>query len=285
MPKFEAIRLSLSVPTIGNLAKDRKDREPKLSRQEFLLEAFSRRIDFFYAGSLYHYVPGPKETQIVSIISGFIGKSVSETVASGPDELFAQTRTKRYKASFISVDIAPDKQIILFEKRSDVGNSRNILDQLFAQFIRERRSLSWHVDLEFMSRAVDFWKLAKKHEGNITEISFEFLPPNGLKAEMALDKLKQVDRVAKQTTNAEISEYSLKNKAGQLRPQGRFISDAIDYIEKGGGKATMKNGRHTIYSSHDERVIIPSPETLMPRQAEPTKIMGIADWLWKKLNG
>ncbi len=285
MPNFEAIRLSLSIPTIGDLARELEDRQPASSRQEFLIEAFSRRIDFFHAGSLYHYVPAPTKTNIGSIISGFIGKSVNEKITAGPDELFAQTRTQRYKASFVSLDTSPDHQIVLFEKRSDVGNARNILDQLFSQFIRERQQFSWHVDVEYMSRAVNFWKRAKEFEGSITEISFEFLPPNGLKAEMALDKLKQVDRVAKQTTNAEISEYSLKNKAGQLRPQGSFVRDAINYIEQGGGKATMKNGRHTIYNSHNERVVLDSPELLMPRQAEPTKILGMADWLWSKLHG
>lgn len=115
-----------------------------------------------------------------------------------------------------------------------------------------------------------------KFRGQITEIAFEFNPPNALKG---FDKFKEFDRLAKDQTNSEKSEYALKNKSGGIEPSGEFIESAVDYASEGAGQVTMKAGKKIIFNSRNFKKTEMIPETVMPREGEPTKIAGAAQIL------
>lgn len=282
MPTFEYLRLSLSVPTIGDLAREAQRNEPDATRREFLTEVFSSRHDFFYSGRLYTYVPFPESCQGPDIYAGFVGKPVEELVNAGPEELFALTKSKHYKASFLAIDVSPDQQVMAFEKRQDVGSSQRITAALLESHVTRRKGFSWHTDVEYLSTEKDFWMAAKEFRGQITEISFEFYPPNGLKG---FDKFKEFDRIAKQQANGQSSEYSIKNPDGAVAPEGGFVESAVEYASEGPGKITMKSGRKTLFSSRQARRTKDAHESLMPHQSEPTKILGLISYLFGKRNG
>lgn len=279
MPTFEYLQLSLSVPTIGALAEDGERHEPEVDRQAYLTEVFSLRRDFFYSGRQYTYVPAPPDVQGPDVYAGYIGKPVEELVNAGPDELFALTKSKHYKASFVVVDVQAERQVVAFERRQDVGSAHRILEALFESVVRERKGFSWHTDIEYKSSEKDFWHAAEEYRGRITELTFEFYPPNGL---LGFDKFKEFDRIAKHQANGQSSEYSIKNPDGAVRPEGEFVESAAEYAAEGPGKITMKEGRKTLFSSRQAKRTKDAPEGLMPRQSEPAKILGLITFLFGK---
>ena len=282
MPVFHFLRLSLSIPTIGDLAKDDRRIQPDTSRREYLTETFSHRRDFFYSGRQYTFMPCPDETQGPNIFSGFIGKPVVEMVNAGPEELFALTKTNHYKAAFLAIDVSEDQQVVAFEKRPDVGSAQRILQAMLEAMVSERKGFSWHTDIEYISSEQDFWLAAKEYRGRITELSFEFYPPNGLKG---FEKFKEFDRIAKQQANGQSSEYSIKNPNGSVLPEGPFVESAVEYAAEGPGRITLKEGRKTLFSSRQAKKTKDVPETIMPRQSEKSKILGLISWLFEKRNG
>jgi|GEM_PF-3711193 len=282
MAKFEFIRLSLSVPTIGDLAKGNQRPEPELSREEFLREAFSERREFFYSGRLYTYVPSPENTHGKTTISGYVGKPVTELVNAGPDDLFALTKSRHYRAAFLAVDVSPTEQVVAFERRNDVGSSQRITTALLDHYVKERKGFSWHTDVEYITSESNFWKAAREYRGRITELSFEFYPPNGLKG---FDKFKEFDRLAKQQANGQSSEYALKNKDGAVVPEGDFVKSAVEYASEGPGKIKMMEGRKVLYNSRQSKRVKDAPEVIMPRQGEHSKILGLIGWLFGKNDG
>ncbi|KZL05528.1 hypothetical protein [Pseudovibrio sp. Ad26] len=276
MATFEYLRLSLSIPTIGDLVAALGREEPEISRQDYLKETFSKRRDFFHRGTKYTYVPIHVDSRDNNFLSGLIGKPVVETVNSGPDSQFALTKSEHYKASFLCVDTAADQQVVAFEKRQDVGSAKPILSSMLEQVIRDRKSFSWHTDIAFISDSNDFWAAVEEYKGQITELKLEFYPPNGLRG---MDGLRALNKVIVQETNGQSTEYAVKNKDGALIPEGDFVTEAIDYISEGPGSATLKAGKKKVYNSSDARKIKQVPESLMPRQSEPAKILGLLSLL------
>ena len=234
MPKFNFVRLSLSVPPLGPLLVDDEPRkEPPLTRYDFLRQAFSERRDFFHRGKLVTYVPGPIEAQQENFMVGYFGKKLSQTVNDGPENLYRRTVAEFHRASVVAIDLRPDRQIVAFERRSDLGEATALLESFFADFSRREVSFSWHVDCEFISEGRDFWVAVNQHRGEITEVIFEFYPANGV---TGFDSFKVFDKVAKEASNADRSKYSLQNLDGGLVPSGPVIEDAVEYAHEGAGR-------------------------------------------------
>lgn len=280
MARFQYLRISLSIPPLGPLHLGEVQQEPDIAREDFLRQLFEKRQDFFHRGRLFSYAPSPTNREGDPFLAGFIGKQVEQAVQGGPDQLFAITKQKYWKASFVAIDVRPDSQLIAFEKRSDVGSADKILESLFESYIRNRKSYSWHVDLEYLQRQEDFWKAAQENYGTITELSFEFFPANGLRG---FDKFKELDKIAKRQSNGEKSIYSLKNNDGALKPEGEFIESAAEYATEGAGSIKMKSGRRVVYSSRKTKREEDANEELMPRQGETSKILGLIEWLFRKI--
>ena len=279
MPKFEFLRLSLSIPTIGDLIKEDQRKQPDQTRRDFLTCLFSRRQDFFYRGRQFTYMPFPDDLQGPDAFAAYIGKPVEDFVNEGPEHLFALTKQKHYKASFVAVDVSPTEQLVAFEKRDDVGSARPILEAMFEHYVQQRKGYSWHTDVEYLSSQLDFWKAAKEYQGRITELSFEFLPPNGLKG---FEKFKNLDRLAKDQANGQSSTYSIKNKDAAISPKGDFVESAVEYASEGPGRIIMKEGRRILYNSKRSKKTKNAPESLMPRQGEGSKILGLIPFLFGK---
>ena len=211
MARFEIYRLVLSVPRVGPLLDQREEPEPKQTRAAFLAEDFANRRDFFYGGWQMAYAPSPEEAQTETKFSGFVGRLATQTYGAGPDQLFYETKQRTWRASFLTVDISPDSQLVFFERRPDVGSGQKILRSLFDEITRKSKDVVWNVDIQYVWDENDFWQAAERYRGEITELSFTFAPANGLKG---FEKFKEFDKLAKSQANAERSNYNLKNRDG-----------------------------------------------------------------------
>lgn len=281
MPKFNFVRLSLSVPPIGPLLSTLDDRpQPDSSRRQFLSDAFAERRDFFHRGRMVTYVPGPDEAQQSDFIVGYFGKKLSQSVNEGPENLYRRTVAEYHSASVIAVDLRMDRQIVAFEKRSDLGEATALLESFFADYSRRKSSFSWHVDCEFISESRDFWIAVDQHKGEITEVVFEFFPANGV---TGFDSFKEFDKVAKQASNADRSKYSLQNLEGGLLPSGKVIEEAVEYSHEGAGRVQLKSGRRILYNGKESRIQREIPEEVMPREVEATKLLGLVLLLFSGL--
>ncbi len=284
MPAFEFLRLSLSVPTIGDLDKDYDSQESDMNRKKFLTEAFSKRHDFFYRKNKYTYVPLQIENSRKNTFAGFIGKPVEKYVNAGPDQLFAPTKSKHYKAAFLAIDVAKDQQVITFEKRGDVGEAHGIIKTMLDSYAKEHRGGAWHSEVEYISLKEEFWRAAKEYQGQITELSFEFHPPNGLKAEKALAEL---NKMAKDQVNSQATTVSFKNKDGGINPEGDFVETAVKYTSEGAGKIRMKDGRKAVFSSEKKRKTKNVSKSMIPGHSndDKSKILELFELLFGKKDG
>jgi hypothetical protein len=280
MATFEFLRLSLSVPTMGPL--DNSDRrEPEVSRKQYIEWLFETRIDFFYRNALFSYVPAESAALPSGCHAGFIGKQISEMENAGPESMFALRPHKTWKAAFIAVNANEGQQFVAVERRGDVGSAHSVIEHLIDARLGQYKGVAWHTDVEYVTQRRGFWAAAEKYRGQITELSFEFNPPNGLKG---FDRFKEFDRLAKAQTNSEKSEYALKNKQGAVSPEGEFVESAVEYASEGAGKAVLKKGNKKLYDSRESKKTATIPESLMPREGEETKVAGAALQLNKEID-
>lgn len=272
MAVFELLRLSLSVPTVGPLLEDREIGEPQISREDFLRGLFSEKREFFHSGRLFTYAPSPTNSTKDMKLSGYIGKQIEQEFQSGPEQLFAITKEKHWRASFVAIDVSDDSQLLYFEKRGDVGTAQAIILSFIEQYTRDFKGFSWHIDAEYLTVEESFWAAVSEHRGEITEVIFEFVPPNVVRG---YDKLKELDRMLKQGSNSDSSAYVLKNKDGALDPKGEFVEGAVKYSSEGVGSIKLKKGRQVLFNSKKNRRKEPVPDELMPRDGEQSKILGL----------
>lgn len=272
MADFEMLRLSLSVPTVGPLLTGAGASEPEISREEFLRGMFASKREFFHGGRLFTYAPSPTNDDRGFILSGFIGKQVEQEFQSGPDNLFAVTRQKHWKASFVTIDVSSESQLLYFEKRPDVGSAQSIILSFVEHYIRDFKGFSWHIDVEYLTVEASFWAAVSEYRGEITEVVFEFVPPNVLQG---YDKVKELDKLITAASNSDSSAYVLKNKDGALDPKGEFVEGAVKYSSEGAGAIKIKNGRKVLFNSKKNRRSELVPEELMPREGQPAKILGL----------
>jgi hypothetical protein len=273
MAVFEFLRLSLSVPKLLPL-DGTKHPDPTEDRQSYINYIFGEPHEFFFRRSLFSYVPARSMAMPKGIVAGFIGRRTETLKAQGPEHLFALAPSKEWNAAFLVVDTRPDQQVVAIEKKHDVGASHSVLEHLADSKLKQYRKTAWHVDIEYISNAEDFFEVAKKYLGQITELSFTFHPPNGLRG---WDEFKELDRIGKQQTNAEKSEYAFKNKSGGIVPEGEFVNNALEYASEGAGVTKLKAGKRTVYNSRQHKETVEVSEGMMPRDGEEIKVAGTAE--------
>ncbi len=283
MPIFEFLRLSLSERPISNTDKKYPKPEPDVPRQAFLTEVFSKRHDFIYRKNKYTYMPFPIENQQKNILAGLIGKPVEELVNAGPDQFFALTKSKGYKAAFLAIDTAKEQQVIAFVKRNDVGNAQAIISTMLKNYVKDRKGVSWHSDVEYISLKESFWSAVEEHEGEITELSFEFYPPNGLQSNEAFKILKALNKVAKEEINSNANKFSFKNDDGSINAKGDFVKSAAEYASEGAGKIMMKKGNRALFNSRQAKLTKYISKSLMPMDGDKkSKILELLNQLFGK---
>lgn len=279
MAEFEFFRLSLSVPTLGPLLEGEDRQEPSLSRQEFLSTIFSIRRDFPHRGRMYVYAPTPKDAHQDNKIGGIIGKQVEQVVNSGPESLFAPEILSHWRIAYLGIDLKSDRQIVAFEVKNEIGSGTSLVQSLVESYVASDRSkIHWHVDINPIVEESEFWEAVKELKGTIKELTFNFVPPNGI---TGFESFKEFDKLAKRQANASSSAYTLKNEDAALMPSGETVESAAEYTSEGGGEIIIRGERRKIlYRSGSRKRLKAIPESLMPRLGEIAKMLGLLDLLF-----
>lgn len=85
--------------------------------------------------------------------------------------------------------------------------------------------------------ASTFWAWAQKHDGRVTEVTFDVVAPNGLFNTNS--SLRDELRGTREKTGAEEVVIGLKSSEG-LATDSDPIRDAVEYTEKSGGRIRGK---------------------------------------------
>lgn len=225
---------------------------PATTRHEYLNNVFSRRIDFEHRNSMLVYVPIGQETlDGGTILLGRIGRAVASIENAPPEAAFEETTHTSWRAANVLVDTRdhPDGQKIAFQYHANVGKPFPIAASLTNHINQVNPDSGWLVEVNLITEKESFWDAVKEHKGAITAAEFTFVTPNilGIRS-----KLNEDLKNARAQHNATTVSETLENPDGNLNLSGEDISDSIDYISEGGGRAKLKSGKKVIYNSEQQ---------------------------------
>lgn len=234
--KFELFRLSL-------LQRQQIDAfEPRRTRQEYIASVFLDRWKFDFYGIEFHYVPDEEQPRS-DIIMGRIGRLVSSAENRSPDEGLVETTHRGWKAVAVLVDAQAhrDGQKIAVAVDRRVGNATRLITSVVAAVNEKLPHTDWDLEVEPIPDTESFWQYARKHEGEVVDVTFEFVPPNMFGGS---DDLSEELRAFRHGENAETVTVRLTSKEG-LKTDTKRTHEAVDYVSRAGGKikARAKKGR------------------------------------------
>jgi hypothetical protein len=127
----------------------------------------------------------------------------------------------------------------------------------------------WSISVNPIARTEEFWAAAARYRNRIGELDLRYVVPNiwdgQTETERALKKLHN-------ETNAQEVEVRLINRDRQIQPDTSNIRDSVDYISRGGGSITIKEGNKKLYSSEDN-VVTETPEEDLKIQESDARLL------------
>jgi hypothetical protein len=220
--------------------------DPQQTRQQYLAQTFSSDIRFEHYKRPYVYKPFPGLADEQHII-GVIGREHTITVSGPPEEGFAHKPVEDWQTSNVLMDLSKAEQKVAMQPAvgAPVGIFRSLVDRI--NFVQP--TAEWMISVNPITRREEFWIAAERNRGHIAEIDLAFVVPNiwggSSETEKALKELKDKN-------NAQEVEVKIKNKDGQLNPQGDRIRESVEYISKGGGTAQLRDENQSILYSSDQ---------------------------------
>lgn len=210
------------------------------------------------------------------VIIGKVGRKIYIPANASPEEDFDEQTHESWKASVIAIDPGPeiDGQKISVQKDNKIGKPFSILRSL-AKEINKNFLTPYTAEVQPIFSSQTFWEFAKKHKGNITSITFDFVVPNGIWN--ADSHLKDELRSAGETMNAEEVTTTIKSESGIITDSAP-VEEALAYIEKGSGSATAKTRDGLTYSStrKSKRAILQYDPVASPRAAIARALVSLA---------
>lgn len=266
--KYQYFRISLIENPQPDLFEvvDRDSRIP--ARHEFLIDVFTKRMDFTHRKSNFVFAPiGQNELQDGVICLGRIGRQKPEYVNLPPEQNFEAVEQQFWRASNILIDTrgGADGQIIAIQKNSSVGIPYSIISSLTDYLNNSTPAKPWLIEINPISEERDFWTAYRQNKGEVSYVEFDFVTPNGLGITTSIvDDLKE----ARKKHNAQRLRVGLTNKRGALNLEGEDIRNAAEYVTAGGGSAKIKAGRRVVYDSTkmERTVEVSEDEPLSPQR-------------------
>lgn len=222
----------------------------QITRESYLRSIFEKPQTFEHFKVQYQYVPAP-EHPLSGEILGRIGKRITIEANLPPEEGLIETEDTLWKAAYLVIDPMPHEEGQRLAMEVDVAVSANptsLLASLIDAINKKNSKSQYHVDLSPIVHVGDFWAFVQKHEGKVTSVSLDFVPPNmwGTSDEIS-EELKRYHDLER----ASGVSIRLRSDDG-LEPDTPRTREAVEYIARGQGgiRATAKTskGRRT-YSS------------------------------------
>jgi hypothetical protein len=253
--RFELFRLSL-------LPKPSRDMfsGPDLSREEYLRKVFAEEVIYTYAGEQYHYVP-MLESAGNGVIAGRLGKKTVIEENRPPSEGLTETKRDTWKASLLVIDPTEhqDGQKAAVEIDRSVASPGTILFSLTRQINRNHPEALYSIEAASIIQAETFWAFAEQNRGQVTAVKFDFFAPNMFGGS---DSIIEELRDFREKEKAHRVSVSLHNRDG-LNLETEKTREAVDYINKSGGKIRAKAKMGQKYSSTDK-----AKSGVMPDEAD-----------------
>lgn len=245
MPMYEHLRVSLREWTLPPLLEPLRDKRQK--RHAYLLKTLCKRINFTYRNQNFVYFP---ITTMKNTIVGEIGKRTISTLSHGPDENFAPKKEPTWELANFFMDISEGQteQVATLQNNPKLGSPKKIIEALFKEL--EKSEKPFKADIEYVVSSNKFWSTVKENQGNISEASFSFVPPNmfGGRDAFSRDMQRLRDDVGSEET-----KLVTKNQQKLLKLEDKRFKEIIDYALDGGGEVKLKSSNKTIFSSSKGR--------------------------------
>lgn len=230
--RFEQFRLSLLVrPDRGLFAG------PDPTREEYLRLVFGEDRVFEHYGNMFHYKAqaGSPDTALL----GRIGRRVEMEENLSPAEGLLEAVHETWKAAVLVVDPTDhvDGQKAALEIDRQVGGPLALLTALAEAINIDHPDAPFHIEVNPIFDASSFWTWAAEHEGQVTEVAFDLIAPNGLfnTRNSVRDEMKS----AREQTGA--NEVSVKLKSSDaIDVSSDPVIEAVEYAVSSGGKVRGK---------------------------------------------
>lgn len=234
--RFEQFRLSLLVRPQADMFGDRQ-----LSREQYLTDVFNSEHVFTHYSTPFHYLP--YENAPPRSLLGRIGRRVEIEENLPPSQGLVEATHATWKAVVVAVDPidGPDGQKVAVKVDRRVGGALALITALVEHINETRPDSPYTIEVAQLFDTQSFWTWAREHEGQITDLSFTVVAPNGIFG--VGNRVKDEMAAARAATNADVVTVGLKTEQ-TLDVNAEPIREAIDYAGSTGGKikAAAKNG-------------------------------------------
>lgn len=247
--------------------------KPKTNREAYLRESFGTRRTFTFYGTEFHYVPEPTELHD-DVIIGRIGRSVVIEENQSPDEGFLETIHDGWKASVVVIDPREhaDGQKVAISIDPKVGTPFGLIKELVYVINCAARDAQWDIEVESIINPQNFWDFAKKNEGEITSLVFDFVAPNMFGGS---DDLSEELRAFRREENAQKITIALKSSDG-LDTSTKRVKEGVDYAVKGCGTITAKTKKRKSFNSTKKVAITTLERGSLPNETLLEKVKRMA---------
>lgn len=208
------------------------------------------------------------------IISGAIGKWVTETKENDPHNFWSEGPQEHWEKSAVFFNLDQHEQVIGIENRKKVGEPNSLVKYL-TKCLNDYQ-IYYHVEYFPITKKEDFWGAVENYTGKITSITFDLVIPNPSDASGETAKaLKEL----KKNINADRVKTTTSNQDG-LKLESDLLRDSVNYAASGAGSLVVKSNKDIIYSSSDHTTAITVDDDLKPMKGG---ITGLAANLENKL--
>lgn len=250
------------------------------TRQDYLTQIFSQRIDFPHRNQTLVYVPiGQKSVPDGLLLLGRIGKLVAAVENTPPEAGFQETTHKSWRAANVIIDIRdhPDGQKVAFQYHPNVGKPLPLASSVIEHINATNIDSGWLAKINLITERQSFWDAVRQYKGDITTAEFTFVTPNilGIRS-----KLNEELKNKRTKHNAATVTETLHNPNGNLALEGEDIEDSVEYISEGGGKSKLKTGKTVIYDSENEEKHVDIEEDVQLTKGNTSTSSKITDILF-----
>lgn len=225
---------------------------PLVSRRDYLVAAFSRRIDFTHRSRSFSYI---KITEAGGTIIGRVGRPGVEHLTSGPESGFAPQDYPGHLATnlFVDTDGDSDGQKLAYQINPRVGAARRIVEALIQRINDMDVDTAWQTEVHPIIDEETFWAAAEKNASIITSLQLSLVAPNILGFK---DSVSEEMKRARDENNAASVDIKLSNKDG-IKLDTLSIRNAVHYVSEGGGDAIIRSRKKKLFDSRERKRSIP----------------------------
>lgn len=212
-----------------------------------MADAFAQNFKFSHRKSDFHFAPASAATAS-DVILGRVGRTFTTNENAPPEQGFMDTTHEGWKACVVVIDPTEhdDGQKVAVQVDLRVGAPMAILRSLTQHINANSAGQPYHIEVEPIFNASDFWEFAKANEGSVTSVTFEFIAPNG--PWNTTESIHEEMREWRKAAGAQKVITTIQSDDG-LNTDAEQIKEGVDYVTKGSGKLTARARGRRRFSS------------------------------------